>query len=50
MDDFDDYIIPQNCFRIPKSFILAFSEDNETKSKHFPKKFLRFTKLKLYFL
>ena len=46
-DDFDDYIIPPNSFDIPKSFILIelpFCENNEIKSKHFLKKFHRFTK------
>ena len=47
IDDFDDYIIPPNSFDIPKSFILIelpFCENNEIKSKHFLKKFHRFTK------
>ena len=47
IDDFDDYIIPPNFFDIPKSFILIelpFCENNEIKSKHFLKKFHRFTK------
>ena len=46
-DDFDEYIIPPNFFDIPKPFILIelpFCETNEIKSKHFLKKFHRFTK------
>ena len=47
IDDFDEYIIPPNFFDTPKPFILIelpFCETNETKSKHFLKKFHRFTK------
>ena len=47
IDDFDDYIILPNFIDIPKSFILielSFCENNEIKSKHFLKKFHRFTK------
>ena len=47
IDDFDEYIIPPNFFDIPKPFILtelAFCGTHEIKSKHFLKKFHRFTK------
>ena len=50
IDDFDDYTFPPIFFDIPKSFILIelpFCENNKIKSKHFLKKFHRFTKDRL---